>query len=280
MSLPMGFSLLRVTAVRRITPRLARISFGGDLDGFRDVAPDQQVKLFFAKPGQAVPAPPPMPEDGDALRWYQAYLAMPDAERPWMRAYTVRRHDPRAGRIDIDFVLHDHDGPAGTWAASARIGDLVGMVGPAPSHRRTAVEHDWQLLVGDETALPAIAAILERLSPGDRAVAFVELADPAERQVIDSAGDVDLRWIGRRPGAHGAALLDAVRAATFPPGRVAPWIAGEASTVRAVRRHLVGERGVDRRSIAFTGYWRVDRSQDDPAPEEDPTDAEDRVARA
>jgi NADPH-dependent ferric siderophore reductase len=139
---------VQVTGVKRITPRMARITFGGDdLAGFTYDEPDQQVKLYFPKPGQTVPRLPEPNAYGDFMGWYQAYNAIPQPERPWMRSYTIRAHHPQPDTIDIDFVLHDDAGPATQWAQSAEPGDTLGMFGPSamfarpgrhpdPGHRR------------------------------------------------------------------------------------------------------------------------------------------------
>jgi NADPH-dependent ferric siderophore reductase len=257
---------------------MQRITFGGpDVARFAPVSPDQCVKLFFPRrPGGPIDIPV-MPEDGDVGRWYGAYLQMPDEDRPRMRSYTIRAHHPDRAEIDIDFVLHGdidgdgHAGPASVWAATAAPGARLGMLGPQVSHLRTPGEHAWKLIVGDETALPAIGALLESLGADERALVFVEVQDAAEEQRLTSAGNVELRWLHRgslAPGAS-AALVDAVRGADFPAGAVFAWLAGEASCVRALRRHLVAERGIDRRAVAFTGYWRLHRTQDDAPSEEE-----------
>jgi NADPH-dependent ferric siderophore reductase len=139
------------------------------------------------------------------------------------------------------------------------------MLGPQVSHLRRPGEHAWKLIVGDETALPAIGALLESLGAQERALVFVQ------EQHLVSPGRIDLHWLHRGALAPGTstALVDAVRAADFPAGPVFAWIAGEASGVRELRRHLVGERGISRRAVAFTGYWRLHRTQDDaPSAEE------------
>ncbi len=114
MTLPVR--LIQVVEVGRVTPRMARVTFTGD--GVADLVmrgPDQQVKLYFPKPGQTVPR---LPEpDGDVMSWYTAYTAIPEPERPWMRSYTIRAHDPRAGTITIDFVLHAHQAPVADGTA-------------------------------------------------------------------------------------------------------------------------------------------------------------------
>ncbi|MEO3975576.1 siderophore-interacting protein [Streptomyces sp. CAU 1734] len=279
------YSALHVNRVERITPRMVRVTFGGeDLADFTSVSRDQHSKLFFSRrPGRA-PVIPPMPADGDLTRWYQAYMAMPETDRPWMRAYTIRSHDPVRQEIDIDFVLHGHDGapvgPGASWAAAAEPGDVVGMLSPQLSHYRTPGPHDWTLLAGDETALPAIGALIEALEPGERVVAYIEIEDAAEQQEFTTAGDVTLHWLHRNgvPAGHTPILADAVRAAVFPDGEVFAWVAGEAGAVRALRRHLAQERGIDKRSIAFTGYWRVKMSSDDADTPEDLADRDEALA--
>lgn len=283
-SLPVRF--IRVTQVERLTPLMARVSFGGDdLADFRILEPDQQVKLYFPKPGQAAPRMPAT-ADTDFMSWYQAYNAIPEPDRPWMRSYTVRAHDPRRGVIDVDFVLHHDAGPATRWAYTARPGDILAMFGPSPDYVRpvplatSVAASDWLLLAGDETALPAIGALVETLPADARAVAYIEVDNPAEEQRLTTRGQLAVHWLHRNgvPAGRGDLLTEAVRAADFPPGKVFAWLAGEAGVVRTLRRHLVDERGVDKRSIDFTGHWRHTLSQDDNPTAEDLAEAQERLA--
>ncbi|MEU5644025.1 siderophore-interacting protein [Streptomyces milbemycinicus] len=286
-SLPVRF--IQVTEVQRITPRMARVTFGGDdLADFVCDAPDQQVKLYFPRPGQSAPRLPEPGGDGDVMRWYQAYQAIPEDERPWMRSYTIRAHHPRRRALDIDFVLHtdegEEEGPATRWARAAEPGATLGMFGPSAAFARPVPlgSADWTLLAGDESALPAIGTLIEALPEGARAVAYIEVADAAEEQRFTTAGEVEVHWLhrgGRPAGARGL-LLDAVRSADFPPGSVFAWLAGEAGAVRSLRRHLLAERGIDRRSVDFTGYWRLKLTQDDAPTEEDLAEARERLADA
>ncbi|RFU84388.1 siderophore-interacting protein [Streptomyces triticagri] len=268
---------LRVVGAAYLTPRMRRITFeGAGLRDFTSVAPDQQVKLFFAKGDQPLRVPP-APEDGDIARWYRDYLAVPDAERPWMRSYTVRRHLAERRQIEIDFVLHGADGgagPASKWAAAAKPGDMTWMYGPASARPWGERRESWRLFVGDETALPAIGAFVESLAPGERALVYAEVADAAEEQRWRTAGDAEVCWVhrGGDPAGQGSALLEAVRRAELPAGDGQAWVAGEASLVRSVRRHLVNDRGMDRSAVAFTGYWRLHLTQDDDLTEEDAAD--------
>lgn len=272
----MLYATVSVAEVRDVGPHLRRITLeGGDLAGFRSMAPDQQVKLFFARDG-GVPELPGTPSDmSEVPDWYARYLAMPDETRPWMRTYSVRRATPEAHRVEIDFVLHtDTAGPASRWAAQARPGQVIGLLGPAQSRYRCPERGDPLLFAGDETALPAIAAWLESLSADDRASAHIEVAGPEDEQELASTADVTVYWHHRGGAAPGTSevLLDGVRAAE-PSAPLFAWIAGEASMVRELRRYLVGERGLDKRAVAFTGYWRRQLTQDDAPTAEDATDA-------
>ncbi|GAA1356466.1 siderophore-interacting protein [Saccharothrix algeriensis] len=272
--------LLHVTAVHPVTPHVVRVRFTGDgLDDF-PTWPDQQLKLLIPKPGHPVPDLPVAAGDRYGLGWYQAYQALPEERRPWLRSYTVRAHHPDTHEIDIDFVLHADAGPATRWAASARPGDTLGRYGPSAAYRTTPGRFDWILLAGDETALPAIASHLAALPPGSRALVRAEVAGAEEEQVLPSAAEVDLRWVhrGDAPPGRGTALLDAVRAAEFPEGTPFAWIAGEAGAVRALRRHLIDDRGLTRQQIDFAGYWRLALTQDDAPTEEDLAEARERVA--
>ncbi|MFI8763927.1 siderophore-interacting protein [Streptomyces sp. R-07] len=279
MSQPLPLHRLRVTAVRPVTPRMRRITLGGpSLDGFVLAGPDQQVKLFFPRPGRAEPVLPVPEPDGDVMRWYGAYAALPEAERPWMRSYTLRAHDPVAGTVDIDFFLHgegEDAGPATRWARSARPGDVLGMFGPSAAFTVPVDPGagDWTLLYADACALPALATVVAALPPGQRALAYVQVPDAAEEQPLPTAGDLTVRHL-----RDDDSPAEAVRSDALPPGRPYAWLAGEASAVRALRRHLVEERGVDRRSVHFTGYWRRRLTQDDAPTPEDLAEARERLS--
>jgi NADPH-dependent ferric siderophore reductase len=278
--------LIRVAEARRITPGMARITFeGARLTGNE---PDQQVKLYFPKPGQEVPRLPD--PDGDFAGWYQAFTAIPEPERPWMRSYTVRAHDTGAATVTVDFVLHgaSGEGPATRWARSARPGDTLGMFGPSDMFARkmplstSLAGADWVLMAGDETALPAIGTMLESLPDGARVLAYVEVAGSAEEQRFETRGEVTLRWLHRDgiPAAHGDLLTKTVRDAEVPAGSAFAWLGGEAGVVRALRRHLVADRKISKRAIDFAGYWRAGLTQDDPPTGDDLADANELFAKA
>jgi NADPH-dependent ferric siderophore reductase len=181
------------------------------------------------------------------MQWYTAYQAMPPEDRPIMRNFTVRDRAPN--RLVIDFVLHDHDGPAATWAKTAKAGDTIARYGPAAEYARSLnLTANWVLIAGDETALPAIGA-LQPLLP-KHAVVLVEIANGAEEQNLPNA-----RWLHRGAANYGNRLVEAVSNLDIPQGEAFVWLAGEALTVRALRRNLVA-RGIPKKSIDFAGYWR------------------------
>ncbi|PWI42758.1 siderophore-interacting protein [Streptomyces sp. ICBB 8177] len=254
---------VRVERTRRLTPHMVRVTFAGpSLDGFHNGGYDQRGKVLLPRPGQREPVTPP---DADTLGWYEAWKRMPAEDRPVMRTYTIRAQRAEQAEVDIDFALHGTLGPASRWAAECAPGDRVLLCGPA---RPGAGGVDFQppagtgqvLLAGDETALPAVAAILDALPASLPVRVFVEVAGPREEQPLSRAADV--RWLHRHHGSPG--LLEAVRGAELPlDAQPYAWLAGEASAIRELRRHLVGERGLDKRSVCFKGYWRAGLTEDD-----------------
>src|SRR4051794_29410592 len=180
----------------------------------------------------------------------------PKEEQPARRRYTVRDWDPEAHVLTVDFVVHGDEGVAGPWAAAARPGDLLVFQGPGGGYRPDPTA-DWHLFVGDEAALPAIAASLEALSAD--AIAVVRLVCDGPDHEIDLGGPaiLDVAWLHRTGSPDDADLLPgAVRDLVFPPGRVHAFVHGEADEVRALRRHLLVDRGLDRSDMSCSPYWR------------------------
>ncbi|WP_394622047.1 siderophore-interacting protein [Lentzea sp. JNUCC 0626] len=254
--------MLTVASVVPLTPRMTRLTFTGPGLGEVGTWPDQQLKLLFPKPGRSAH----VSDAPDVGTWYQAYMAMPEDERPWMRSFTVR--SLADGVLTIDFVLHGDNGPASRWASQAKIGDVIGRFGPSPDYARPLGEADLLVFAGDETALPAIASLLELLPDTQQRQVFVEVADPSEQQHVPG-----VRWIHRSAGED---LVSVVKSADVPADSWV-WLGGEASAVRALRRHFVG-RGVSKKDIEFAGYWRRALTQDDAPTADDLAEAQERIA--
>ncbi|WP_045731784.1 siderophore-interacting protein [Pseudarthrobacter chlorophenolicus] len=326
-----------VSSVQELSPNFRRITFGGyclrDFGVHGDTL-DLRIKLMIpsvAADGSQIPLPVfEMGESG----WYREWLAMDPAVKGSMRTYTVRdaRLDEVYSEIDVDFVMHfdDHGngGPAANWALNAKPGDAITIIGPnnRAAHCVTAEIYsgiEWRpglaqrvLLAGDETAIPAISAILESLPSYMTGHAFLEVPEAGDFQQLSSPADIEITWLARgaaigRSRPHGQLLQDAVRKAVPVPGWVGikasdagagpepedvnvdedilwetpsrmetaaisatknpdmpagampfyAWIAGEAAVIKDMRRYLVRDVGMDRKQVAFMGYWRQGKAE-------------------
>jgi NADPH-dependent ferric siderophore reductase len=210
---------VQVARAESLGPHLRSITFSGEaLDGFVSASFDDHVKLFL---------------DEGGVR----------------RDYTPRRYDSAERELTIEFDLHS-GGPAARWAAQAQPGQRATIAGPRGSFV-IAMDHDWHLLAGDETALPAIARRLEELPEGTRAIVVLQVADPADRRALPSAAQVELQWVD-----DADALIDAVRALPLPAGEGYAWCAGETAAMAALRRVIVDEKGHPRDAIRAAAYWK------------------------
>jgi NADPH-dependent ferric siderophore reductase len=222
-----------VTDVSWLTPSMVRLVVGGpDLEGFAIGSfTDHYVKCRF----------------GDR-----------------MRSYTVRAWDPERRLLTLDFVVHGDRGIAGPWAAQAQPGDTLQITGPGGAYAPDP-EADWHLMVGDDAVLPAIAVSLSRVPAGVPVFAVIEVDGPEHRQPLNSPGDLDLVWVHRRTeaGEDPSLLLAAVRTLSLPAGRGQAFVHGEATTVRAIRRHLVLDRGLPPSALSATGYWKLRRTDEE-----------------
>jgi NADPH-dependent ferric siderophore reductase len=241
-----------VVSAEPLTPGMLRVVVGGDdLERFTaGEFTDHYVKLQLPPPGAGYAAP----FDPEAIK-----ADLPREQWPRTRTYSVRAWDAERSLLTIDFVVHGDEGVAGPWAAAAEPGDVLQLMGPGGAY---APDPDaaWHLMVGDLSVLPAIGASLERVPDGVPVHVLVELDDDANRQALTSPGDLHVTWL-RADGTE-AVLLNAVRALDFPDGPVHAFVHGEASSVRAVRRHLLVERGVPREALSVSGYWKRTRTEE------------------
>lgn len=245
-----------VTSVRPVTPRMVRIEM--QADRFRDLPvgdfTDHYVKLQLPPPG----APYRVPFDPAEIR-----ESLPREQHHRQRTFTVRGLDREEGRLTVDFVVHGDEGVAGPWAAAARPGDLVQLIGPGGGYS-PAPEADWHLMAGDEAVIPAIAVSLERVPAGMPVYVVLEVEDGDDEQPLTTPGTLHLHWIHRNGEPHPAAsrVLDTVRSLEFPDGRGQAFIHGEAGMVMDVRRHLLRDRAIDPADLSATGYWKYRRTDE------------------
>lgn len=244
----------RVVSTEELTPHMVRVVLGGDgLSGFQaGEHTDHYIKLLFPVPGVTYPEP------FDMARIREE---MPRDQWPAMRTYTVRTWDPEARELAVDFVVHGDEGLAGPWAAHAKPGDEIRFLGPGGAYSPGA-EADWHLLVGDESALPAIAASLARAPEGAPVRALIEVAGPEEEQKLTAPDSAEVVWLHRGAARVGEPLAEAVRTLDFPEGRVQAFVHGEAGFVKELRRHLRLDRGIDRDQLSISGYWRLGADED------------------
>ena len=317
--LPMVLAEVEVVSAQRISPSYVRVVLGGD--ALADVGVDgplldQRFKLVVPGPGGALTSV----EEADET-WLATWSARPAEERGHMRTYTLRRLErtDSGTRAVVDIVVHEagEPGPGAAWALGARPGTRAVVLMPRRGHPFGGIEMDPPagaelLLVGDETAVPAICSVLECLPDDARGAAYLEVPHALDVQDVRRPAGVEVTWLVRGGRPHGQAVHDAVMAHLDPasavsagpsssadvdpgevdprevgPGEVDPdlwetptwsssgepigaatpaddhrlaglyaWVAGESAMVTGLRRHLVRELGMDRRQVAFMGYWR------------------------
>jgi NADPH-dependent ferric siderophore reductase len=293
--LPWRFFSTTVREVRRLSPSFLRVTFtGDDLHHFADNGFDQRIKLIPPLPPSGHDHLPTGPD------WYSRWRDLPDDRRNPIRTYTVRAVRPGPREVDVDMVLHGVHGPASRWAASAEPGSAACLMGPNAEHDgahggldfRPPARTECLLLGGDETAVPAISSILAGLPAAARGEALLEVPAGEDALEITAPPGVRVTWLARDGAPHGERLVPAMRAAVrrlrgdrapapaaeledvdvdagilwevpepADVSRFYAWLAGEAAMIKTLRRQLVTECGVDRRSVAFMGYWRQGRAE-------------------
>lgn len=246
---PPTFRQVHVGRAVALSPHLVRITFtGNDLEGFAVDEPAASVRLLLPSvPGGQLLLP----------TWNGNEFLLADGTRPLLRTYTPRRWDPGVRELDVDIVLHP-SGAAAAWAADVTPGAPAAVSGPGRGYALDAAATSM-LLAGDETALPAIAQLLEVIPPSMRVSVLAELAHPDARLELPPHAGAEVRWLDLPPGDEpGTALVDAVRSTAIAPETVI-WAAGEAAAVHAIRRHLFEHLGLSRRQATVRGYWKRGR---------------------
>jgi NADPH-dependent ferric siderophore reductase len=248
---------LEVRRREYLTPGFASVTLAGPAVRDLTVAGrDQAVRLFFPREAQTALRMPTVSNEA----WIAQLLMMPKSVRPWVRNLTIRRVRPADDEVDIEFALHG-DSPMSSWARRAELGSPAGIFDVGTVYRLPEDVRS-QLLIGDETALPAILSILDGTPSWLTTDVYLEVAAAADIRSVEAPAGVRIHWFSRddhdlRPGSL---ALDAVRGATLPSGRFSTWVAGESGLATTVRRHLVNDRGVAKRDVSFVGYWRLGRS--------------------
>jgi NADPH-dependent ferric siderophore reductase len=243
---------LEVIRTRWLTPGLVRITLGGP--GFAEFPDrpetDKYAKLFFVPAGSALQPP----YDLAALRDTLAFDQLPST-----RTYTIRSVDAAAQTLDIDFVTHGDTGLAGPWAAAAVAGDRLTMSSPGGGYL-PAADVDHHVLIGDESALPAISSALEAMPARIPVSVVLEVRSP-EHRIELPATPASVQWVDEDHDEPGRRLVDAVTAMEWPGGRVQVFAHGERGAMKALRPLLI-ERGVARSDLSLSAYWAFGRTED------------------
>lgn len=236
--------MAHVVRATDLTPRMRRVTLGGE--GLRSLAgsllPADAIKLSLPHPGQ--PAP------------HARFFDLPTGNKPYaVRAYTVRRFDHEMLELDVDILVHG-DSPGSVWARSAQPGDPIGFIGPRHDYRAPHGA-DWQLFAGDESALPAIASMLEQLPAGTRAHAFLEVNDKQDELPIHAGAGVEIEWLYRTgvPAKDSRLIEAALGSLSLPGGRGYCWVAGNSAVVRSIRRLLLQDWRLGKEQMFTMGYW-------------------------
>ncbi|MEH3090354.1 MAG: siderophore-interacting protein [Microbacterium arborescens] len=227
---------LEVVATERLSAHLVRVTLGGDGFAAFENRPetDKYVKLKFTTPA---------PESA-----------------PVTRTYTVRDVDAVAGTLDLDFVVHGDEGLAGPWAAQATVGDRIELMGPGGGYAPDAAA-DWHLFAGDLSAVPAIAAALEALPEDAVGHAFIEVESDDAVLPLAAPDGVEVEWIVD-PEHDADALASVIRQWGWLEGDVQVFAHGERESMKALRRLLFDEHGLDRARVSLSGYWARGRNED------------------
>lgn len=256
---------MTVERTEQVSPHLVRVWFSGP--GVAQIAEnedsDRYVKLIFAPEGVTWPESSSVAEIQESA---------PPEEQPILRTYSIRRLDADAQQVAIEFVVHGDEGVAGPWAAGAQPGESMRFFGPGSGYRPDPAA-DWHLLVGDEAALPAVAAALEAMPADAVARVYLEVAGPEDEVALEAPAGAQVRWVHRGGASHevpeeltgaGSPLVAAVREGEWLDGDVQVFVHGEAEAVmKNIRPYVRKERGVPAaRAASISGYWRRGRTEE------------------
>lgn len=262
-------AVFRTTVVRteRLAPHMVRVVVTAPgFDAYPDNGfSDRYCKLIFPRPGVTYP---------DDMGYAEIRSTLPPEDWPVYRTYTIRRVDPTAAEVAIDFVTHGDSGVAAPWAMAAQPGDELIMTPPGGAYVPSP-EADHHLLAGDGAALPAIASALEDMPAGATATVIVQVPGPDDELPLPTPADATVTWVHSEDPSD---LAAAVRAVELPPGRVQAFVHGELLAVRSLRAHLVQERGIPRELLSLSGYWRQGKDEDGFQAEKHALTAADRAA--
>lgn len=249
---PLKLRQASVQRIEELSPNMRRVVLTGqDFADFNSASFDDHVKVFFPDPHSGQLVLPQLAGQG---------IATNDSAKPIMRDYTPRYFDNQQHTLTIDFALHE-SGPASDWASQAKVGDKLGIGGPKGS-MIIPMDFAGYVLIGDETALPAISRRLEEL-PQDAQVVVIAEVDSLQDQLLwDCPQNTQIIWLQRMGSPMGQVdlFLQALKQVSWPKEDTHVWIATETNVARQLRKVFIDEYGVDKNYIKAAGYWQQGKS--------------------
>lgn len=247
-----------VVRAEQLSPSMRRITVAGpNLAQYDYLGADQIFRFFFKRPGQQQLRMPTWSNDG----WLGQLMLMSSATRPQVRMYTARAFRRESMELDIEFVIHGDTAPASGWAVRAQPGEPVGFFDEGVTY--LPPQTGWQLLVGDESAMPALLSILENAPAELRAEVFLEVPLAEDVRDLSVPDGVHLHWLPREDehAVPGRLALETLIHTELPPTNPSySFLAGESGLATGARRFLVNERSVPKQDITFQGYWKHGKS--------------------
>ncbi|PPG27777.1 siderophore-interacting protein [Pseudoclavibacter sp. RFBG4] len=253
-----GLVRSRLASRERVSEHVVRVTLeGDDFARFQGLGFDQWFRLLLPQQDETVFD---RVHDRIDFKGYLKYLLISQSTRPAIRNYTVREFRQAQRQLDIDVIVHGDAGIAGPWARDAQIGAPVALIDQGCGYAPPA-STDWQLLVADETGMPAIVGILRDLPKTARGHAIVEIPSHGDAQPVELPSGFTLDWVTRPNGTRpGETALQAARETRLEGSTPYAFAVGESQLATGVRRHLVRDLAVPKTQVTFAGYWKLGRS--------------------
>ena len=174
---------------------------------------------------------------------------------PVVRTYTHRGINLEKNEIWIDFVVHGDEGPASAWAIQAQKGDALGVMMKQGKKRLYSPAENY-ILLGDATAIPVLACILEDLPSTAKGTCIIEVNSQEDEQIIETRADIDFIWLHNPFPQKGSKLSEVFKQQNLPQENRFAYIAAEFSTVKSIRNYLRKERHWERDELYAYSYWK------------------------
>jgi NADPH-dependent ferric siderophore reductase len=227
---------------------MLRLILGGEeLTGLPSTQPAASIRLVVPWAGDDFAIP----------TWTGNEFLLSDGRRPALRTFTPVEFDASMNRLILDIVRH-RGGAISQWAEAVRKGDAAAISGPG---RGETIDHDADhyVLLGDETAIPAIRQMIAAIPNAIRVTAHIETVSPKARLELPVHPGLSIIWHDADAAGAPCSQLQAAITTVAINDATRIWAAGEAAAVQSIRKYLFNERAVPRHHTSIRGYWKVPR---------------------